>query len=463
MQANSLLIWILLLSFGALLLAGVRVAWALGGSAFMLTCVASLLDHFAGIETDLDFQVFSLVINRIYKLMDNWVLICLPMFILMGHVLDRSGVAENLMQSIQKLMGNIRGGLAIGVTLIGVLLAASTGIIGASVVLLGILALPTMLKQNYEHELAVGTVCGAGTLGILIPPSIMLIIMADQLRLSVGDLFMGAVLPGLLLAILYVLYILIRCRLNATIAPISQESESADWKTLLELVKASLPALMLIILVLGSIFFGIATPTEASGLGASGAFILAAMNRKLTMKMVQDSIRDTTKTLGFLFAIFIGATCFSLVLRLLGGDEMAANGLHSLSLGPHGMIVLVLIIVFLLGFFLDWIEITIIVLPVVAPFISQLDFNWITNSGLDAGDQPALLWFAILFAVTLQTSFLTPPVGFALFYLKGVCPPEISLKSIYRGAVPFIILQIAVLIILILFPEIITRLPAMRY
>ncbi len=471
MDAHPVMIACLFGAFVGLLMAGVPVAWAMGGSALLFTAICAGANAWGGADFDLDFNTFSLVAERLYGLVENELLVALPMFILMGHLLDRSGVAERLMTSLQSLLGNLRGGLALSVTLIGVLLAASTGIIGASVVLLGLLALPTMLAQGYKKELAVGTVCGAGTLGILIPPSIMLVLMADRLQLSAGALFMGAMLPGILLGALYAIYILVYAALKPAVAPLPSEGKipdaesgpagaKADKPKWGALILAILPTMGLILLVLGSIFFGIATPTEASGLGAAGGAVLAALNRRLSWGVMTDALKATLNTLGFLFAIFVGATCFSLALRLLGGDEMIAGFLNSLNLSPHGLVVLILVVVFLLGFFLDWIEVTIIILPLVSSVVGNLDFAWAADAGLEKAPQ---VWFAILCAVTLQTSFLTPPVGFALFYIKGVCPPEIGLPHIYRGVVPFILLQLIALGLTVLFPQLVTWLPGLRY
>ena len=460
MEPSGFLIVALFASFIVVLLLGVPVAYALGGMAVLFTVIAMFCDQFLGTSTGLDFNVFSLVIHRIYQLMENWLLVALPMFIFMGHMLDRSRVADRLLRAMQDLLGGVRGGMALGVILIGVLLAASTGIIGASVVLLGIMALPVMLRQGYSRELAVGTVCGAGTLGILMPPSIMLIIMADQLQLPVGSLFMGAVLPCLLLATLYAIYILIYAKLNPRAAPLPENRITLNRKALKELALAVFPTLLLIVIVLGSIFFGIATPTEASGLGAFGAIVLAALHRRLQLEVMREVLAETMKTMGFIFAIFIGATCFSLVLRMLGGDELIAGLLTGIDIQAELLVALILLVIFFLGFFLDWIEITLIVLPLVAPVVAALELDAVNTTGLD---EAGLVWFSILCAVTLQTSFLTPPVGFALFYVKGVCPPEVTLGHIYRGAVPFIALQLLGLIIIILFPALTTWLPSIAF
>jgi tripartite ATP-independent transporter DctM subunit len=460
LDVTTILIIALFASFIALLMIGIPVAYALGGLSVIFVGIAMLCDHYAGTFIGLDPNSFSLVINRIFALMENWVLVALPMFIFMGHLLDRSGVAEKLMHAMQNLLGGLHGGLAVSVTVIGVLLAAATGIIGASIVLLGILSLPAMLSQGYRKELAVGTVCGAGTLGILIPPSIMLIIMADQLQLPVGSLFMGAVFPGLILALFYVLYILGYAIIRPEVAPLPENRQPLRWQDVGKLALAIVPAMFLILLVLGSIFFGVATPTESSGMGAFGAGILAAANRRFSLSVLKEAMAETLKTTGFIFAILIGATCFSLVLRFLGGDELIGGLLLGLDLAPQQLVILVLVVIFALGFFLDWIEITLIILPLVAPVLAGLDLGAASASPLD---DSGLVWFSILYAVTLQTSFLTPPVGFALFYIKGVCPPGITIGHIYRGAVPFVILQLLALAVIFKFPALVTWLPLVAY
>ncbi len=447
-------------SFILLLLTGFPIAYVLGGVGVLFGGVGYIADTYFDAVTGLDFLTLGLVVNRLYKLIDNWILVALPMFIFMGLMLDRSAIAEKMMHAMQELFGALRGGLAITVTMIGVILAASTGIIGASVVLLGVLSLPTMLRQNYSKELAVGTVCGAGTLGILIPPSIMLVIMADQLVLSVGDLFMGAVFPGLILAGLYFSYIIILGIVRPQAAPLSEDRRDLSFDVVLNVLKTILPPVLLIVSVLGSIFAGIATPTEASGVGAFGSVLLVAFNKKLSWEVIKSTINETLRTTGFIFGIFLGATCFALVLRELGGDEVIEHMITSLPFGPYGILAAILIMVFLLGFFLDWIEITLIILPLLAPIISKMDF---AIEGYGVVSNPELVWFAILVAVTLQTSFLTPPVGFALFYLKGVCPPEVKLAHLYRGVIPFIILQLMGLLFVVFFPNLVTWLPSIAY
>lgn len=463
MDPSTVLIFALLGLFIGLLFLGVPVGFSLGGSAIAITAIAVVLDTVFGVYTGLSFLRFSIVVDRVFGIMKNEVLVALPMFILMGNVLDQSGVAEKMMRAQQRLLGRVSGGLAIGVTLMGILLAASTGIIGASVVLLGTLTLPAMMQVKYSPAFATGTVCSAGTLGILIPPSIMLILMSTQLDVSTGDLFMGAVMPGLLLSSLYLVYIFIYARANPKAAPKPEEAGALTLKDWIDLALAILPAAFLIVLVLGSIFFGVATPTESSGMGALGAMLLALSNKRLNLSGFRKSLKGTLSTMGFLAAIFIGATCFSLVLRRLGGDEMIANAIIGVGSGDYGTIFVILLIIFALGFFLEWIEITMIMLPIVAPIIVQMDFAWLAESGMDASSKPALIWFAILCAVALQTSFLTPPVGFALFYIKGVCPPGVTLKHIYRGVVPFIIIQLIALALVVAFPKMVTWLPGISY
>lgn len=460
METGDYFVIAMFLTFVGFLFTGFPVAWVLGGVAVLFTLIATISDTWFGTMTGLDYITLGMAVNRIFKYMDNWVLVALPMFIFMGLMLDKSGIAEKMMESMQELFGKVHGGLAVTVTLIGIVLAASTGIIGASVVLLGLLSLPAMTKQGYSKTLALGTIASAGTLGILIPPSIMLVIMADQLGLSVGDLFMGAVIPGILLGVLYILYILIFSYLKPDAAPISKDRRPIEWRMIFDVFKTILPPVILIIAVLGSIFAGITTPTEASGVGALGATLLAAYNKRLNFSVVVDVMKGCFNTTAYIFAIFLGATTFALVLRCLGGDEFIERILTGIPFGPYGILIVILGCVFMLGFFLDWIEITLIILPLIAPVISSLGFS---VNGFDVVSNPELLWFVILVAVTLQTSFLTPPVGFALFYLKGVCPPDIQLIDIYKGVVPFIILQLIGLSLIILWPELVTWLPAVVY
>ncbi len=446
MTINDVLSGLMFASFIGLILTGFPVAWVLGGLSVLFTAIAIVLDIDLGFAIGVDWAYASLSVNRIWDVMRNWVLVALPMFIFMGLMLERSGIAGDLMTNLVRVFGRVRGGLAITVTIIGVLLAATTGIIGASVVLLALLGLPVMLEHGYRRELASGTVCAVGTLGILIPPSIMLVLMADRLSMPVGDLFLGALFPGLLLAGLYVIYLLVYARLGGDVAPVADDIEPADLRAVIAVFRAVLAPVLLILAVLGSIFAGIATPTEAAGVGACGALLLALSRRQLSRGVLEDVMAQTTTTTAFIFAIFAGATAFSLVLRGLGGDELIEKALGGLPFGPTGIVVSILFATFLLGFFLDWIEISLIVLPLVAPVVQGLGFD--------------LTWFTVLFAVCLQTSFLTPPVGFAIFYLKGVAPPEVSTRMIYRGVLPFILLQLLGLAIIFRFDALATWLPA---
>ena len=449
MSINDALAILMFVSFIGLILSGFAVAWVLGGLAIVFTVIAIVLDIDLGFAIGIDWAYTSLSANRVWDVMKNWVLVALPMFIFMGMMLERSGIAGDLMTNLTRVFGRVRGGLAVTVTIIGLLLAATTGIIGASVVLLALLGLPVMLKHGYRPSLAAGTVCAVGTLGILIPPSIMLVLMADRLAMSVGDLFLGAMIPGLLLGFLYILYLLIISRFDKTAAPIPDGVEPVSITAILGVFRAVLAPLALILAVLGSIFFGIATPTEAAGVGAFGAMLLALARRQLNRNVMADVLQQTTTTTAFIFAVFIGATAYSLVLRGLGGDELIEDALLGLPFGPTGIVITILFATFLLGFFLDWIEISLIILPLVAPVVHSLGFD--------------LIWFTVMFAVCLQTSFLTPPVGFAIFYLKGVAPDGIGVGTIYRGVVPFILLQLLGLTLIFIWKPLVTWLPSLAY
>jgi tripartite ATP-independent transporter DctM subunit len=449
MEINEVLAILMFVSFIGLLFVGFPVAWTLGGIGILFAAISIVSDTYFDTFIGIDWASISLAVDDLWNTMQNWVLVALPMFIFMGLMLDRSGIAEQMMESFTQLFGRIRGGLAVTVTIIGILLAASTGIIGASVVLLTLLGLPIMLRNNYQKELAVGTICSAGTLGILIPPSIMLVIMADRLSTSVGDLFMGAVFPGLLLGVLYIVYILVWSIVRPSVAPLPPDVPKVTIRVVFGVLWSSAPPALLILGVLGSIFFGIATPTEASGLGAFLATLLALAKGRLSLKVLHEVVVQTTTTNAFIFGILVGASMFALVLRGLGGDELIESTLIGLDLGPNGTLFVILLIVFLLGFVLDWIQIILIVLTLVAPVVKAFGFD--------------INWFMILFAVCLQTSFLTPPVGFALFYLKGVAPPEVTVRHIYRGVVPFICIQLIGLAIVYLFPAIVTWLPTQAY
>ena len=461
MEANYILVILMFVTFIGLLFTGVPVGYVLGGVALLFSFLGYLSDMYLDTMTGLDFNALGMLGDRIFQMMSNWVLVAIPLFIFMGLMLDRSGIAEQMMLAIQDLFGKIKGGLAVTVALTGIILAASTGIIGASVVLLALLSLPAMLNQGYSKSLATGTVAAAGTLGILIPPSIMLVVMADQLALPVGDLFMGALFPGLVLGSLYIGYILIYGLVFPQGAPLPEGgSQKLSLSVLFRVVKTILPPVALVFLVLGTIFFGIATPTEASGMGALGASLLALFNRKLNLNTIKEVALGTFKITGFIFGIWVGATVFALVLRLLGGDELIEMTLTSLPFGPYGVVLVILAAVFFLGFFLDWIEICLIILPLLGPVVTKLGLGF---DGQGVVDNPELVWFTVLVAVTLQTSFLTPPVGPSIFFLQGVAPSDIKLQDIYKGVVPFIVLQLIGLAVVMIWPQLVIWLPITAY
>ena len=451
MEAYEILVILFLVSFIGLLFTGYPIAWILGGLSLIFTALSIVLNQYFGIDTFLldRWQDFAIIVDRIFAQMSNWVLVSLPMFIYMGLMLDRSGVADMMMTNFVRVFGRLRGGLALTVVLIGILLAASTGIVGASVVLLATLSIPIMMRENYSKSLASGVVAASGTLGILIPPSIMLVIMADQLSLSVGDLFMGAMIPGLSLGGLYVLYVLGIAQVRPDLAPPPKQTAKLTGREIWGAIVATVPTLLLILAVLGTIFFGIATPTEASGVGAFGATLLAAANKRLDLNTIKTVGIETTLTTAFIFGIFIGATAFALVMRSLGGDEFIGHLLKGLPFGPNGIVIFILLVAFIAGFFLDWLEITLIMLPLVAPVVKDLGFD--------------LIWFVVIFAVGLQTSFLTPPVGFSLFYLKGVAPKEITTVDIYKGIIPFVLLQVFALALAFVYPQLVLWLPRAMY
>ncbi|MYF29928.1 MAG: TRAP transporter large permease subunit [Gammaproteobacteria bacterium] len=448
MTGAEVLALLMIVAFIGLVFSGYPIAWVLGGLAVVFTVFAIVFQVDFAIPTNVDWFYTSMTVDRIWDVMENWVLVALPMFIFMGVLLDRSGIARSLLTGFARLLGPVRGGLAITVTIIGVLLAASTGIIGASVVLLGLLGLPAMLEHGYDKRLASGTVCAVGTLGILIPPSIMLVVMADRMSMSVGDLFLGAVFPGVLLGGLYIVYLLVIGWFKPGHAP-AVRAEPMTLRAAWDLIWAVVPAALLILAVLGSIFFGLATPTEAAGVGAGGALLLAALKGSVNRKMMAEVVEETSRTSAFIFGAIIGAVCFTLVLRGLGGDELIERALLGLPFGPTGIVICILIATFILGFFLDWLELTLIILPLIEPVVRTLGFDPV--------------WFTVMFAVCLQTSFLTPPVGGALFYLKGIAPAGVDLPVIYRGVVPFIVIQLVGLAIIFGWEELATWLPAQAY
>jgi len=470
MNLNQWMVLAMFLVFIIMLFRGIPVVYALVGvsltfaliGAFMLDPSRKLINEYIEFDrTGITYTKISVVAGRFFGgTIKNPVLVALPMFIYMGLMLDQSGVAQRMMRSMQVLFGALKGGLALTVMLIGIILAASTGVIGASVVLLGVMGIPTMMKQGYAKPIATGTIAASGTLGILIPPSIMLVIMSDQLAISLGDLFMGALFPGLLLGGLYILYIIVYGLISPKSMPVPEDHEAVTLKAVLDVAISVVPPLGLILLVLGSIFFGLATPTEASGLGALGATLLALAARNLSFRVFLDVMRQTLNTAGYIIGIFIAANLFALILRRYGGDEIIENLVLGSFDNPYMVIAFILFIIFLLGFLLDWIEITLIIMPLMLPVVIGLN---LPVEGYGIVDNPSVVWFAILVAVTLQTSFLTPPVGFALFYLKGVCPPEINLLHIYKGIIPFVLLQIIGLLIVFFVPELTTWLPAVAY
>ncbi len=436
------------ITLAVLLFSGFPVGFVLGGVGLAFGFIGMYFEVFSQVE------FFNLVL-RIWGFADNLVLVAIPMFIFMGTMLERSGVAANLLYCLQVVLRRTPGGLALAVTVMGTILAATTGIIGASVVMISLMALPVMVEREYNMELATGTIAASGTLGILIPPSIMLVIMADLLGRSVGTLFVAAIFPGLILSGLYFAYIFTRCALKPSLAPRlpKEMGPQTSGELILLLLKGLVPAVFLIVLVLGSIVAGWATPTEAAGVGAAGATLLAIVNRQLTWSVLKDVVERTSLTNAMLFFIFVGATAFSYVFRSLGGDDFIQDVIYSVGTNPWWILMILMAVVFFLGFFFDWIEITLIVLPVFAPILAELDF------GDHLPKSEVIYWFSILMAVNLQTSFLTPPFGFALFYMKGVAPPQVRLQQIYRGIIPFVLLQLIGLGLVIVFPEIAMWLP----
>jgi tripartite ATP-independent transporter DctM subunit len=436
----------IIMFFAALLMLaiGYPVAFTFGSISIFFGIIAAIVEVAPDISfvavSDEFLQMFSMMPFRVYSIMNNTILEAIPLFIFMGIILQRSQLAEKLLESMGTLFGRVRGGIAVSTVLVGTLLAASTGVVGASVVAMGVISLPVMLKYGYSKRLATGTICAAGTLGQIIPPSVILVVLGDIFQLPVGDLFKAAVAPGLGLVVLYILFILIWAFLNKDAAPAMPPQDGTRMGNIGHAIAAIIPPLTLIILVLGSIFVGIATPTESAAVGCVGAVILAAMYRKLSWQIIEDSAIETVKVAAMVFAILIGATAFSMVFLYSGADTIVEEVMTSLPGQKWTFLFLVMLVIFVLGFFIDFFEICYIVVPIILP-ISQV-------IGLDP------LWFAILIAMNLQTSFLTPPFGFSLFYLKGCCPPEIRTTDIYRGVVPFIILQVIVLLVLVVYPQV---------
>ncbi len=429
-------IWALVMLATAvgLLLLGYPVAFTLGA--------VSLL--FGGVLLGLDF--FALLPLRIWGIMTNFTLLAVPLFVFMGIVLEKSGLAEELLETMSRLFGQLRGGMGVSIVLVGALLAATTGVVGATVVTMAVIALPVMLRHGYKPELATGAIAASGTLGQIVPPSIVLILLGDIIGVPVGKLFMAAVTPGLVLITLFILYILLVAKWRPEVAP-ALPKKDGDGPLLPQVIKSLLPPLALIFAVLGSIFFGVASPTESAAVGALGAMLLAAVHRRLNLKNLRSAMRSTTRMTSMVFLILIGATAFGLVFSGLGGDDLVHELMTSLPGGQWGFLLVSMLIIFILGFFLDFIEISFIVVPILAPIAIYL--------GVDP------LWFAVLIALNLQTSFLTPPFGFSLFYLKAAAPPEVRMPQIYRGILPFVAIQLAGLAMVALFPQIALWLPAL--
>ncbi|MFQ3323695.1 MAG: tripartite ATP-independent transporter DctM subunit [Pseudomonadales bacterium] len=447
---------ILFFAVCVMLMAGFPVAFTLAGTALFGAAIGILTGTF-------DAQIMGAFPNRLFGTMTNTTLTAVPLFVLMGVLLERSKLAEDLLDAMASLFGKMPGGLSISVILVGALLAASTGIVGATVVTMGLMSLPTMLKRGYDPAIACGSICATGTLGQIIPPSIALVLLGDILSssyqqtqlaqgnftpdtISVGDLFVGALIPGLILVGMYISYIALVAWLKPHLVPPIEQLEKPTTKKLLQ---ALVPPLILIAIVLGSILAGAATPTEAAGVGAVGAAILAFAKGQLDLKRAHEVAITTLEVTSMVFMILIGAAVFSLVFRGFGGEHLIADLFAQMPGGVIGATAVVMLVIFLLGFILDFIEITFVVVPIVAPILLAM--------GIDP------LWLGIMIAVNLQTSFLTPPFGFALFYLRGVAPPEVQTLQIYKGVLPFIVLQIALLIILTVWPELITWLPSVVY
>ncbi|HHH42882.1 MAG TPA: TRAP transporter large permease subunit [Gammaproteobacteria bacterium] len=441
------------------LLAGYPVAFSLAGTALGFAFAGQLTGSF-------DSAFLHALPSRLFGIMNNLTLVAVPLFVFMGVMLERSQVAEHLLETMTALFGKLRGGLGISVTLVGMLLAASTGIVGATVVTMGLLSLPTMLRRGYDAKIAAGTICASGTLGQIIPPSIVLVLLGDVLSsayqqaqldqgiyspdtVSVGDLFAGALIPGLLLVLLYLAYLLIVAAKRPEAMPVHHNEDEATPVTGLQALRALLPPLFLILAVLGSILGGLATPTEAASVGAVGAMLLAITQRRFTIDILREVVRSTLRVSSMVFLILIGASVFSLVFRGFGGDVLVEDLLTRLPGGAFGAMLVVMLVMFLLGFVLDFIEITFVVVPIVGPILLAM--------GLDP------VWLGIMIAINLQTSFLTPPFGFALFYLRGVAPDSVTTGDIYRGVMPFIGIQLLMLAMLALWPALATWLPGLVY
>jgi len=427
----------------ALLFTGFPVAFIIGGTGLVFGLIGWTINAFSFIE------FFNLVPRVWNQTAENLILVAIPCFIFMGIMLERSRIAADLLNVLEHILKRVPGGLTLAVALLGGIMAATTGIIGASVVMLTLMALPTMLRHGYKREFATGAIASSATLGILLPPSIMLVMMGDLLSISVGRLFMAAVFPGLLLLALYCLYIVFTAWRRPDYAPRVESAEKLPGRKLfLRCCKALLAPLLLIVAVLGSIIGGVATPTEAAGVGAFGAILLAAVNGRLNGTMVREVCEESALTVGMIFMIMIGATVFSYVFRSLGGEALIIDFLTSMGIGAWGTLVLLMAVVFFLGFFFDWIEITLIVLPIFGPIVAGLNF------GAHVARTEVIYWFAALMAINLQTSFMTPPFGMALFFMKGAAKGMVRMAELYRGAVPFVILQLVGLAAVMIWPDI---------
>lgn len=423
----EILALLLFLTIFLLILYGYPVAFTLGGVSLLYAVCF------------LDPVAFSALPPRIMGVMSNYVLLAVPLFIFMGIMLEKSGLAERLLETMAMLFGKRRGGLAIAVVVVGALLAASTGIVGATVVTMGLISLPTMLKRGYKPEIATGVIAASGTLGQIIPPSVVLVLLGSVLQVSVGELFAAAMVPGLLLVACYLIYLIAIAYIRPEWAPPIPEEEIRQFRAkgfFLRVVQAFVLPFLLILAVLGSIFWGIASPTEAAAVGALGATLLTIFQGKFTLKILQSVMRETTMLTSMVFMILLGATTFSFVFRELQGDRYLVELVQSANLPAWGFLLLVMVVVFIVGFFIDFIEIIFIIVPVVAPIFVQYEMN--------------LVWVGVLLAINLQTSFLTPPFGFSLFYLKGVAPPEVTTGHLYRGIIPFVIIQLAFLALMVI-------------
>ena len=440
-------------TLASLLFSGFPVAFILGGIAFLFGMIGYWIDMFDLIE------FFNFLPRIWFQGAENLVLVAVPAFVFMGVMMERSGVANDLLYCVQVLLKNVAGSLALAVIVMGTVLAAMTGIIGASVTMMTALALPTMIKQGYKNSLSCGCIAASGTLGILIPPSIMLIIMADLMAVSVGNMFMAAIIPGLVLAFFYLLFVALYAKFRPEVAPsLPPELLYVPRNKYPAMIfKSFLPPVLLIFMIKGSILFGIAAPSEAGAVGAFGTILLAIGNRRLTFDLLKGVCHTSARTIAMIFFIIISATCFAYVYRSLGGDDIVEHLILSAGLTSWQLLILLMGITFMLGFFLDWIEITLIVLPVFAPLITGLDF------GDHVASKDIVFWFLVLMAINLQTSFLTPPFGFALFYLKGIAPKEVKIQEIYKGIIPFVLLQLGGLILVMWKPNVALWLMKLAY